>query len=353
MNIKKLLLFITFFFALSSTKAQYQFSGYVDNESQKGNIYLSAIDDYRKISGVYPEQIINKTVCDTSGYFFFSGDNLPVENKIYRIHVDSCIESEQNLTHYTGRCPTSKEIVFIAKNTDSLSFPFSFDNEMFCRLISKNEKSNAFLKIDSLKQEMRFAFSTYRSEANRRINSKKWFDILQNYGEQLQEPLAELYVFKYLSERTQPHHAYYLEDLKNNSYYDNLLERLNTKYPNSHYTNQYKAELAADKYLVSAIDTNTVAWWVYILVTIALLSVITNIVLYKKLKNTPSLLSYKEEALSNQEKKVLELILENKSNKEIASQMFVSLSTVKTHINNLYKKLNVSSRDEVKKMYSK
>ncbi|KAA3625575.1 MAG: DNA-binding response regulator, partial [Flavobacterium sp.] len=36
----------------------------------------------------------------------------------------------------------------------------------------------------------------------------------------------------------------------------------------------------------------------------------------------------------------------------IASEMFVSVSTVKTHINNLYKKLKVSSRDEVKTLYA-
>ena len=40
-------------------------------------------------------------------------------------------------------------------------------------------------------------------------------------------------------------------------------------------------------------------------------------------------------------------MLENKTNKEIASALFVSVSTIKTHINNLYKKLEVTSREEV------
>ncbi|MGK0379614.1 MAG: DNA-binding CsgD family transcriptional regulator, partial [Patiriisocius sp.] len=57
--------------------------------------------------------------------------------------------------------------------------------------------------------------------------------------------------------------------------------------------------------------------------------------------------------LSNQEEKVLALILENKTNKEIASALFVSVSTVKTHINNIYKKRNVSSRQEAKNLHSK
>ena len=40
----------------------------------------------------------------------------------------------------------------------------------------------------------------------------------------------------------------------------------------------------------------------------------------------------------------------DKTNKEIGSELFISVSTVKTHINNLYKKLNVTSRDEVKNL---
>ncbi|WP_347373213.1 helix-turn-helix transcriptional regulator [Aequorivita sp. Q41] len=350
MSIKKIIPFF-FFFAITVCEAQYQFSGYVDAASTKGLVYLSVVDDYRKISGVYPEQILNKTTPDVTGFFSFSGDNLPLENRIYRIHVDLCSENDQNTTHFTGHCANSKEIVFIANNNNTLSLPFSFDEEMFCRVVSKNEKATAFLKIDSLKHDMRFAFGTYRSEANRRINSKKWFGILQQYGEQLQEPLAELYSYAFFSDRTQPLHSYYLEDLKTNTYYDDLLQRLIEKYPNSNYTEQYRAELTSDKYLVAAIKPDGFPWWFFLLGVIAGISILGNLFFYRKLQKANTFVALKE-SLSNQEKKVLELILENKSNKEIASLMFVSLSTVKSHINNLYKKLNVNSREEVKNLYS-
>ena len=57
------------------------------------------------------------------------------------------------------------------------------------------------------------------------------------------------------------------------------------------------------------------------------------------------------EKLTEQEQKVVQEILKNKTNKEIASDMFISVSTVKTHINNLYKKLNVNSREEIKQRF--
>lgn len=51
--------------------------------------------------------------------------------------------------------------------------------------------------------------------------------------------------------------------------------------------------------------------------------------------------------LSKQEKAIKNLIISGKSNKEIANELFISLSTVKTHITNIYSKLNISSRQDL------
>ena len=51
--------------------------------------------------------------------------------------------------------------------------------------------------------------------------------------------------------------------------------------------------------------------------------------------------------LTTQEEKIAKLICEGKSNKKIASNLFISLSTVKSHIGNLYSKLNVASRRQL------
>ena len=50
--------------------------------------------------------------------------------------------------------------------------------------------------------------------------------------------------------------------------------------------------------------------------------------------------------LSLREIEVLELISKGLSNKEVAEKLFISLSTVKTHINNIYKILEVKNRRE-------
>jgi DNA-binding CsgD family transcriptional regulator len=346
-------LFVFLFLSCSTgVLAQYIFEGRVDQQFSEGEIYLSMIEDYRKLSGVYHEQIIAKTKPDSLGNFTFAGTNLPPENKMYRIHADTCIEEDQDLSHITGHCKNSEEIVFVANNTTTLSLPFSFEQEMFCKVVSNNEKAKTFLKIDSLKNDMRYAFSNYRSEANRKVNTKKWFTILQQYSEQLQEPLAELYVYAFLSDRRSILHSYYLADIKENDYYETLLARLKQSYPDTPYAKQYEAELKSDLFLISDNEPEkSLPWWAYFLGGICLLSILGNFYFFRKAKKQKTV-SEAKAALTQQENNVLELILEKKSNKEIASELFVSVSTVKTHINSIYKKLGVSSRSEVKALYA-
>lgn len=340
---------ICMFLSINSS-AQYAFSGELDTEKWQNTVYLSLIEDYRQLSGVYAEQIIAKTTADSSGYFKFSGDQIDEKHRMYRLHVDNCSEDSRDLNHFTGDCPDSREVLFIAKNTDTIQFPLSFNKEMFCDIRSSNEKALALIRIDSLKEEMGFAFSEIRSSANRKLSTMKWFESLQNFGTELNEPLAELYIYAFLSDRRNEFYDYYLNDLKTNSYYDELEQRLLSSYPNSVYLQKYQTEIASDKFTISS-DSQNNSWPKYFYVLIGL-SVLLNILLIAKLlKNRSNYKTGLTSALSKQEQKILDHILDDLTNKDIADKMFISVSTVKTHINNVYKKLNVQSRDEVKQLF--
>ena len=52
------------------------------------------------------------------------------------------------------------------------------------------------------------------------------------------------------------------------------------------------------------------------------------------------------EPLSNRELNVLDLLAQRLSNKEIADKLFISITTVQSHIQNIYGKLNVRKRRE-------
>ncbi len=56
----------------------------------------------------------------------------------------------------------------------------------------------------------------------------------------------------------------------------------------------------------------------------------------------------KIDLLTNRQQQVLELILQNKTNKQISEELFIELSTLKTHINKIYKTLNIKSRKDIR-----
>ncbi|WP_369992721.1 response regulator transcription factor [Winogradskyella sp.] len=346
---------IAFLLTTIYCEAQYSFSGYTNPEEWQNTVYLSIVEDYRKMSGVYSEQIIAKTTADSTGFFQFEGDMLNAENRIYRIHVDKCTETQQDVNHFNGNCSNSEELLFIAKNTDTLNLPFSFGNQVFCKIESSNPKANAFLKIDSLKNDMRFAYGEVRSEANRKLNNTKWFKALQSYGEALNEPIAELSIYAYLSDRSSDLHSYYVEDLQNNPYYDNLKTRLEDNYPDTPYTVQYRNELAADRYMLatSEDETSAINWNIYLYAILALSFLLNAYLLYRNWKEKQSKTEDLKAKLSKQEQVVLEHLLKDKTNKDIAEALFLSVSTVKSHTNNIYKKLNIQSRDDAKSLFAK
>jgi DNA-binding NarL/FixJ family response regulator len=55
--------------------------------------------------------------------------------------------------------------------------------------------------------------------------------------------------------------------------------------------------------------------------------------------------------LTNRELTILQLIVDGKSNKEIAAINFVEISTIKTHINNIYAKLGLRNRRDAVNFY--
>ncbi|HJQ30496.1 MAG TPA: LuxR C-terminal-related transcriptional regulator [Rubrobacter sp.] len=61
---------------------------------------------------------------------------------------------------------------------------------------------------------------------------------------------------------------------------------------------------------------------------------------------TPTTDEHLAEPLSERELEVLALIAAGESNREIAGRLFVSTSTVKTHVNNLFRKLEARSRTQ-------
>ena len=84
--------------------------------------------------------------------------------------------------------------------------------------------------------------------------------------------------------------------------------------------------------------------WAFI-IGLILIFMLIGIILFQKFykKKTKNPLS----DLTLQERKIFILLQQGKSNKEIADECSISISTVKSHVNNIFSKMKVSSRKEI------
>jgi DNA-binding CsgD family transcriptional regulator len=309
------------------------------------------IENYRKSSRVYADQILMETQADDKGYFIFEGDNLSQQNNMYRIHTDDCNDNTAGGSHFFRDCSSSRSVLFIAKKGDTILFPLLQNKQAFCDIASNNAASGLLLAIDGLKEEMVLDFIGHNSDASVSLNLKKWFQRLQEYSEGVHEPIVELYVYDFLSDRKNETYTYFLKDLKKNEYYLALENRLIATYPNRNFTLQYIQERNAEASIqtptltVSKASQLSYFWYAGGLFLMCLTGYYG--LQLKKRKVVKKALQH----LTPQELTILSAIKKDKTNKEIATELFISLSTVKTHINNIYKKLKVNARADVKNMF--
>ena len=56
--------------------------------------------------------------------------------------------------------------------------------------------------------------------------------------------------------------------------------------------------------------------------------------------------------MTSRESEVLLLLLQNKNNQDISRELYISMGTVKSHIHNIFSKLKVTKRNQVKLLYA-
>lgn len=170
------------------------------------------------------------------------------------------------------------------------------------------------------------------------ITGDEYLNKIRNYSKDSLKTLAiKLLSVKELKEKELLKKDIFL----NSDYYIRLLDKLKSSEINK--VEYFFLEKELDSYSIIRLKksrTISVVINVIFIIIILILSFFIYQIKYRKKE------VYVEE-LSKQEKKVTKLITSGKSNKEIAEELFISLNTVKTHITNIYGKLNVSNRKEL------
>jgi DNA-binding NarL/FixJ family response regulator len=95
-------------------------------------------------------------------------------------------------------------------------------------------------------------------------------------------------------------------------------------------------------------------WWFLMIAALLLVSgIISLVTLWRKIKSSSLALGENTKDvietydLTSREREILHMVLQGASNKDIEKKLFISASTVRNHIYNIYQKLSVKNRLEL------
>ena len=302
--------------------AQNAVSGFVDNKktANEGQKVVLSIVEFR--SEGEARKFLATAPVQENGFFTFPASIFSSQDRIYEIHIEPRESAKKKLDTAISDFKS-----FILSNRDQLQFTEADDLSDSYATTNKADK-----EWQKLKEYQK------RISAENQGQISDYITQTRNYTkDSLQILLVKLLSIKTLDEKK------LLErDIKENpKFYLNLLEKLKKS----------DLEPASYAYLENRIATthqDIIRQKYYFSLFLNFLGVVTILILLyvvlrlrKRSSETPVA------ALSKQEENVKELILQGKTNKEIATALFISISTVKTHTSNIYSKLNVSNRKDL------
>jgi len=331
------------FIMLSNCYGQYSISGYIETEQKNKTVYLSLLK-YDEETLITESQILFFTKTDSTGYFEFKGQLLSNKNKIYRIHsnVDDVkgfqLVSNNKKNNYHN---------FIFSNTDTIYFPKS-QNNWFSISKNTNNADKEWRKLEQFEEKLIDGNYEIKNKEAQQQAVNDFTEKIKTYSNtNISHPLVKLLAF---SDIKRNNFDVKSDFEKNSDFYNDLLNALESYYSGTSYFLQFQDEISRISNSIVQQKYSFHKNLNYVLGILVVIFAITSIVLLKKLRVVQPEETKQENqnlTLTNQEEKIAKLILEDKSNQQIADELFVSLSTVKTHIRNLYAKLNVSNRHEL------
>lgn len=284
--------------------------------------YLSLIPDFDNMYSMSYEMIIDKSVIDSFGRFSFNTQYLSDEDNLFRIHISK--KSDPPATLIIGGKDenhffliANKRSLVIIKDTSKSEFikGIKIDGYYPNHMLQQIDEMAGYLDTTSFND----------SQAKTNLLRKAIFEKLRHYTDTCSNPLVSLYaLYKGKFERNYS---------QNQQFYKDFLAKWEGE--QSSYFIEFRKKIP--------ISNNKIVLPVVIGSLFFIIGFFISFAKFKLFKKNRNVL----QDLSVQERKIYALILEGKSNKEMSDILKISLSTVKSHVNNIYSKLDVNSRKEI------
>jgi len=322
---KIIILFLVLLASNTTIFAQYPVSGHLALDHPHkwdNNIYLSKVE-HNQNNGEPNITVIAATRIDKNGFFAFDQNVFEDTDQIYQIRINPITKEEKKRISDTVK----NFRLFIASKKDTVFF--NKDEVLFGSYTTNNKADHEWQKLKK--------FEAQYENLTTDFDPKKYLMETKGYvKDSLQTLLVKLIGIKRLDDQD-----LLVKDIKKNpEYYLEFLNELKASEldPITYLYFENKLITITHKFTNRKYQTSL---WINGLTLLTIGCLIIFILFLKKKRVHNSI------PLSKQEKVIKALIKSGKSNKEIASELFISLSTVKTHITNIYTKLNINNRNEL------
>ena len=313
----------------------------------QNQIYLATIDRLDDYYNANSAHVINVGPIDHDGKFIIEGDNLPENPQFYKLFLlkeaqsefDACLYvrgENHNFVHVLLDNNSTIEII-----ADHTAFAPFGDYQLV------GDQANQLMKEVRNLVYPSYIFHEIKFPAELKFSQDKLNRDLFHFADTCSNTFVSLAAII----NTDFDHYFEI----NNSAYNALGDELKSKFNHHPYTKDYFRKL---RYYGPDEAVSQSSWWEWLIPILAFLVVglfWQNLKLKKELSAANKTSPIQEPSkptpqLTDQEIKILKFIQSGKSNKEIASELFIEVSTVKSHINKLYSKLGVKNRAAAKRI---
>ena len=285
--------------------------------------YLSLITDFNHLNTISNSQIIEQSGINKTGYYEFSTEYLPEEECLYRVHFSkkgdppaSLIIGGRDHNHFFLFAERKSNITVTVNSGRKFINDLSFEG--YSPNIALQSINNMLEALDSIDQN--------GNKVNREYAIEAIYEDIKTYSDTCSFPLPSLYALYNIN---------FARDYdKNQAFYRSYLRKWRSQ--KSAYFTEFRRNIRGE---------TKPAFLIVIIGGSLLVLTVPAMILYQRHKKNKNKNPFSE--LTIQERKVFDLLRLGKSNKEIAEECSVSVSTIKSHVNSIYSKLDVRSRREV------
>uniref|UniRef100_UPI00321653F2 helix-turn-helix domain-containing protein n=1 Tax=uncultured Draconibacterium sp. TaxID=1573823 RepID=UPI00321653F2 len=317
-------------------------------------VYLASLNSPENLFVASPDFIIAETLILPDGSFVIQTSSVPQDYRYYRLYI---VKGNNSLVEFNTTTHRNYIHLLLDKNSNIEIEASVEDNTFIVGKLTGSSDNNTILEFDNELAKRKKQFTADITKIKSDYLTQDLENFIRNFVETQKNTLVGLYALYHLEEKD-------TDFLRNSEFYFNFQERISAQYPDALYTQSYSElleKLVGFRDLVCEIpgvqpkwkDTLLIAQSVVILILLIVIVLLFSTSRKKlaQLKNDDDKYRSSYSKLTVKEQEILQLLAAGKTNKEIAQELFVELSTVKTHINSIYKQLQLANRKEAVEYY--